>query len=94
MDIEHACAAMTGQAKEMLRRRDMLTNIAEGQDIPVTPDTGLDLAKNADPKQAITFVEYPDLDSRTWELMQLMMQVVQLRSGHDRPGQRDAAPPR
>jgi hypothetical protein len=64
-----------------LIRRDMLTNIAEGQDIPVTPDTGLDLAKNADPKQAITFVEYPDLDSRTWELMQLMMQVVQLRSG-------------
>jgi hypothetical protein len=64
-----------------LIRRDMLKNVEEGQDIPVAPDTGLELEKNADPSQAITFIEYPDLDSRTWELMQLMMQVVQLRSG-------------
>ena len=62
-------------------KRDLLKNIAEGDDVPVAPDTTLEAEKTADPKDAITFIEYPDLDSRTWELMQMMIQIVQLRSG-------------
>lgn len=62
-------------------KTDLLKNIAEGDEVPVSPDTTLYAEKTADPTQAITFIEYPDLDSRTWDLMQMMMQVVQLRSG-------------
>ena len=62
-------------------KRDMIKNIADGDDIPVGPDITIEMEKGADPKEAISFVEYPDLDQRTWQLMQMMMQVVQLRSG-------------
>jgi len=64
-----------------LVKRDLIKNIAEGEDIPVSPDTALELEKNADPKDAISFVEYPDLDQRTDAQMQMMLQVIQLRSG-------------
>ena len=32
-------------------------------------------------KQALEFVEFPDLDQRTWEILQLVMQMAQVRSG-------------
>lgn len=62
-------------------KRDLIKNIQDGDDIPVSPDQTIEIEKNADPKDAISFLEYPDLDERTWQLMQLMMQFVQLRSG-------------
>lgn len=62
-------------------KRDMIKNIQDGEDIPVTPDGTIEIEKGANPKEAISYLEYPDLDERTWQLMQLMMQFVQLRSG-------------
>ncbi len=32
-------------------------------------------------KDAVQFVEFPDLDSRTWEILELVMQMAQIRSG-------------
>ena len=64
-----------------LVKRDLIKNIQDGDDIPVSPDSTIELEKNAEPGDAISFLEYPDLDERTWQLMQLMMQFVQLRSG-------------
>jgi len=34
-----------------------------------------------DAKQALQFVEIPDLDSRTWQILELCMQMAQVRSG-------------
>ena len=62
-------------------KRDLIKNIADGDDIPVSPDQTIEIEKGANPKEAISYLEYPDLDERTWQLMQLMMQFVQLRSG-------------
>ncbi len=34
-----------------------------------------------DAKQALQFVEIPDLDARTWQILELVMQMAQVRSG-------------
>jgi hypothetical protein len=62
-------------------RKDNIENVAEGEDIPLAPDAVIELKQGKSLKETIEFMEFPDLDSRTWDLMQMMMQTVQLRSG-------------
>jgi hypothetical protein len=62
-------------------QRDNIRNIADGEDIELHPDATFELKPGKVPEDTIRFVEFPDLDNRTWDLMQLMMQTVQLRSG-------------
>lgn len=39
------------------------------------------LKRDFTPNDALGFVETPDLDSRTWQIMELVMQMAQVRSG-------------
>ncbi len=53
----------------------------EMQDLELRPDQTLRLKPNAKKEDCLSFVEFPDLDERTWDLMQFMIQIVQVRSG-------------
>lgn len=62
-------------------KRDNILNVAEGDDIPLAPDSTLEINPTKSLEDTIQFVTFPDLDTRTMDLLQMMMQTVQLRSG-------------
>jgi hypothetical protein len=52
-----------------------------GDKSPIEPGGVIDLKPDKSLKDAVETMVLPDLDSRTWELMQMRMQVMQLRKG-------------
>lgn len=63
-----------------LIRAKLLKDYVEGEELKAGPDNVFRIDEKAE-GAPITFLEYPDLDSRTWELMQMMIQMLQLRTG-------------
>lgn len=66
---------ITGMVPSKLRRDE------DDADIKLEPGLVLELNPDATLKEAIQFLELPDLDSRSMELMQTAIQIMQLRSG-------------
>lgn len=64
-----------GWHPEMLDRDD------DDADLRIVPNLMLKLKGNHKLSDAIEFIELPDLDQRSMELMQIAIQMVQLRSG-------------
>jgi len=62
-------------------RRNNITNLADGEDIVLGPDTTLELRQDATLRDTVEFLEFPALHELSWEMMQLMMQFIQLRAG-------------
>lgn len=66
---------ITGVRAELLERDD------DDADIEVSPGLVLRLKHDANLKDAFQFIELPDLDQRSIELLQMALQMGQLRSG-------------
>ena len=47
----------------------------------ITPDKAYHLNNDYTAAQAVQFPDFPDLDSRTWQILELVMQMAQVRSG-------------
>lgn len=60
---------------------EMLDRDVDDADLKVTPGLMLKLKGNHKLAEAIEFAELPDLDQRSMELMQVAIQMAQLRSG-------------
>lgn len=66
---------ITGMRTDLLERDD------DDADIEVSPGLVLRLKNDANLKDAFQFLELPDLDQRSIELLQMALQMGQLRSG-------------
>ncbi|MEP6672351.1 MAG: hypothetical protein ABJF10_24515 [Chthoniobacter sp.] len=70
-------------------------NTAEGKanpDLKFEPGaTYSTVSSQTDPKNILNVIEIPDLDERTWKLMELFMQLIQLDSGVTNANQGDVS---
>lgn len=62
-------------------RPDCIDGLDATEEFPLQPGKALYLAPNKSGKDALEILVLPDLDERTWQLMQTMVQMLGLRSG-------------
>lgn len=64
-----------------LIRPDCIDGMDATEEFPLQPGKAFYLAPNKSGKDALELLVLPDLDERTWQLMQTMVQMLGLRSG-------------
>lgn len=62
-------------------RPDCLEGVSSTNEVKLDPGEAMILKPDKNLRDAIQLLEIPDLDERTWQLMQLRMQTIQLRRG-------------
>lgn len=62
-------------------QRGNIINASDGEDITISPGATIELKTGKTLAETIEVFAFPSLDEKTWDILELMMQSVQLRSG-------------